>query len=112
MRKEKEAHVPHMNGLTIFSGQTPCLIPAMRRKEGGTQMSSLQMVVADNQNRQPCGDELGQCGTMVGHPNIENKRRLMSMERRLVDVDDIVGDLAKAVDGLANFCVMFLTWLV
>jgi hypothetical protein len=66
MRKEKETPIPHMNSLAIFSGQTPCLIPTIRRKEGGTHMSSLQMVVADNQRRKPCGDELGQCGVMVG----------------------------------------------
>jgi hypothetical protein len=68
-------------------------------------MSSLQMVVADNQSRQPCGGKLGQCGVMVGQPNTENERRLVSMEWRLVDVEDIVGDLAKTMDGLDDFCL-------
>jgi len=40
---------------------------------------------------------------MVGPPNVENERRLMSMEWRIVDVEDIVGDLAKTVDGLDDF---------
>jgi hypothetical protein len=44
---------------------------------------------------------------MVGQPNTENKRRLVSMEQRLVDVEDIVGDLAKVVDGLAYFCLKY-----
>jgi hypothetical protein len=41
MRKEKETPIPHMNSLAIFSRQTPCLIPTIRRKEGGTWMSFL-----------------------------------------------------------------------
>ena len=48
MRKENEAMIPHMNNLAIFSRQTPCLIPTIRRKEGGMWMSSLEMVVVDN----------------------------------------------------------------
>jgi uncharacterized coiled-coil protein SlyX len=34
---------------------------------------------------------------MVGQPNTKNERRLVSMEMRLSDVEDIVGDLAKIV---------------
>jgi hypothetical protein len=35
-RKEKASHIPNMKNMTIFFGQTPCLIPTIRRKEGGT----------------------------------------------------------------------------
>jgi hypothetical protein len=35
-------------------------------EEGGTSMSSLQLIVEKNQSRQPCGDEHGRCGVMVG----------------------------------------------
>jgi hypothetical protein len=46
MRKRKETPIPHMNSLAIFLRHNPCFIPTIRRKEGGTHMSSLQMVVA------------------------------------------------------------------
>jgi hypothetical protein len=42
-RKEKEAPIPHMNSLAIFSRKTSCFIPSIKRKEGG-----MCMVVADN----------------------------------------------------------------
>jgi hypothetical protein len=35
---------------------------------------------------------------MVGHHNAKNEKRL---------VEDIVGDLAKTMDGLANLCLKF-----
>ena len=41
MRKEKATTIPHMNNLAIFSRQTPCLIPTVRRKEGCMWTSSL-----------------------------------------------------------------------
>ena len=59
MRKEKATLIPHMNSLVIILGHGLCLIPTIRRKEGCMQMSSLYMVVADSQRKQPCGDELG-----------------------------------------------------
>jgi hypothetical protein len=40
---------------------------------------------------------------VVGKSNIENERRLMLMKQRIVDVEDIVVDIVKAVDGLAFF---------
>jgi hypothetical protein len=46
--KEKVTPIPHMNNLAIFSGQTPCLILTIRRKEWGMWMSSPWMVVAEN----------------------------------------------------------------
>jgi hypothetical protein len=57
-RKETTSPILDMNSLAIYLGQTPCLIPTIRRKEGGTRMSSLDMVVEDNQRRQPCGDKI------------------------------------------------------
>jgi hypothetical protein len=47
MRKEKVTPIPHMNSLAIYIGKNPCLIPTIRRKEEGTIMSSLHMIVAD-----------------------------------------------------------------
>jgi hypothetical protein len=44
---------------------------------------------------------------MVGQPNVENERRLVSMEWRLVDVEDIVGDMDKKVDDLAYLCLKY-----
>jgi hypothetical protein len=41
MRKEKETTIPHMNNLAICSGQNPCLILTIKRKEGSMHMSSL-----------------------------------------------------------------------
>jgi len=70
-------------------------------------MSSLRMVVAYNQRRQPYGDELGQCGVMLGHPNVENERRIVSMEWRLVDVKYIVGDMAKEMGGLEDLLLKY-----
>ena len=40
---------------------------------------------------------------MVGQPNVDNRRKLMSVEWRLNDVEEILGDLAKMVDGLVDF---------
>jgi hypothetical protein len=76
---------------------------SIRRKEGDMHMSFLWMVVVDNESRQPCEGVLGQCGVMVGQPNVEYKKRLVLMEQRLVDVEDIVGDLDKTMDGLPYF---------
>jgi hypothetical protein len=61
------------------------------------------MVVVDSQSRQPRGNELGLCGVMVGNSNAENERKLVSVEHRLVSVEEIVGDLAKTVEGLDYF---------
>jgi hypothetical protein len=33
-----------------------------------------------------------------------------SVEQRLADVEEIVGDLAKTVDGLADFCLKVDEW--
>jgi len=58
MRKGKETLNAHMNSLAILSGQNPCFIPTIRRKEGGMWMSSLQMGFANNQSTKPCGEKL------------------------------------------------------
>lgn len=42
---------------------------------------------------------------MVGQPNAENKRRLVLMEHMLADIEDIVEDFGKEVDGLVDFCL-------
>ena len=42
---------------------------------------------------------------IVGLSNMENEINLM--EWRLVDVEEIVGNLAKIVDGLAYLCLKF-----
>jgi hypothetical protein len=47
-RKENETPIPNMENLAIFSGKTPCLVPTMRIKEEGMQMTSLQLVFADS----------------------------------------------------------------
>jgi len=80
MRKEKIVYIQHMNILSIFSWKTLCLAPTTRRKEEGMWMSYLQLIVANNQIRHPCGDELGIIGVMLGPPNARNEERLMSIE--------------------------------
>jgi hypothetical protein len=47
---------------------------------------------------------------MVGQSNTENERKLMSVEWRLVDVEEIVGYLAKTVDGLVDLCLKVDEW--
>jgi hypothetical protein len=47
--------------------------------------------------------ELERCGVMVGQLNLENERKLVSVEQNLSDVEEIVGDITKVMDGLANF---------
>jgi hypothetical protein len=47
---------------------------------------------------------------MVEKYNVENKRKLMSVEKRFVDVEEIVGDLDKIMDSLDDFYLKFDEW--
>ena len=47
---------------------------------------------------------------MVGQSNAENKRKLVSLERRLADVEEIVGDLAKTMDGIVDLYLTVNKW--
>jgi len=58
-------------------------------------MSSLNMVFANNERRNPFRGELVECVTMGGHPNEEKENIFVSMEYMLDDIEDIVGDIPK-----------------
>jgi hypothetical protein len=47
---------------------------------------------------------------MFGHTNAEKERKLMLVEQRLVDVEEICGDYAKTMDVLADFCLEVNEW--
>jgi hypothetical protein len=47
---------------------------------------------------------------IVGQYNIENERKLVLVEQRLADVEEICEYLAKAVDGLTDFYLEVNEW--
>jgi hypothetical protein len=49
-RRVKVSPIPHLDSLSIFFSERPCMVPAMRRnKEAVNRMTSLSLIVADNQ---------------------------------------------------------------
>ena len=47
---------------------------------------------------------------MVGQSNAEDETKIMSMERRIVNVEEIVGYFSKTMDDLAYLCLKFDEW--